>query len=47
MLKAKEIKKAKSSYKKLKTPTKPIVLNSSSSIKRGMFRRGGCCGKIK
>ncbi|GIP63495.1 hypothetical protein J32TS6_20500 [Virgibacillus pantothenticus] len=46
-MKAKELKKATSSCTKLKKPIKPIVLNSSPTIKRGMFRRGGCCGKAK
>ncbi|MFU0790402.1 hypothetical protein JNUCC74_03090 [Cerasibacillus sp. JNUCC 74] len=47
MLKTKKIKKAEGTYTKIKTSLKPIVLDSSPSIKRGMFRRGGCCGKVK
>ncbi|NWO14732.1 MULTISPECIES: hypothetical protein [Virgibacillus] len=46
-MKKKKLLKAEASYTKLNTSTKPIVLASSPSVKKGMFRKGGCCGKAK
>ncbi|WP_170861718.1 hypothetical protein [Virgibacillus chiguensis] len=46
-MKKRKVMKAEATYTKIKPSKNPIVLESSPTMKKGIFRRGGCCGKAK